>query len=48
MVYEQSDSLKPVADKFKLTIQHTDWLGRQANPANGTMGNENPRGPVLR
>ncbi len=40
MVYEQSDSLKPVADKFKLTIQHTDWLGRQANPANGTMGNE--------
>jgi len=40
MVYEKSDSLKPVADKFKLTIQHTDWLGRQANPANGTMGNE--------
>jgi peptidyl-prolyl cis-trans isomerase D len=40
MVYEQSDSLKPVADKFKLTIQKSDWLGRQANPANGTLGNE--------
>ncbi|MFZ1246077.1 MAG: peptidyl-prolyl cis-trans isomerase, partial [Azonexus sp.] len=40
MVYEQSDSLKPVADKYKLTIQHSDWLGRKANPANGTLGNE--------
>ena len=40
MVYEQSDSLKPVADKFKLTIQQSDWLGRQANPAAGTLGNE--------
>ncbi len=40
MVYEQSDSLKPVADKFKLTIQQSGWLSRQANPANGTLGNE--------
>ena len=40
MVYEQSDNLKPVADKYKLTIQHSDWLGRKANPANGTLGNE--------
>ncbi|MCG2577503.1 SurA N-terminal domain-containing protein [Dechloromonas sp. XY25] len=39
-VYEQSDSLAPVAEKFKLTVKQTDWLGRQANPANGVMGNE--------
>jgi peptidyl-prolyl cis-trans isomerase D len=40
MVYEQADSLKPVADKFKLTVKQSDWLGRQANPANGPLGNE--------
>ncbi len=40
MVYEQSDSLKPVAEKFKLTIKSSDWLARQANPANGVLGNE--------
>ena len=40
MVYEQADSLKPVADKFKLAIKSSDWLGRQANPANGVLGNE--------
>ncbi|TXH07546.1 MAG: peptidylprolyl isomerase [Rhodocyclaceae bacterium] len=39
MVYEQADSLKPVADKFKLTVKQSDWLGRQANPANGPLGN---------
>lgn len=40
MVYEQSDSLAPVAEKFKLTIKQSDWLGRQAVPANGVLGNE--------
>jgi len=40
MVYEQADSLKPVADKFKLAIKSSDWLGRQVNPANGVLGNE--------
>ena len=39
-VYEQSDSLKPAAEKFKLVIKQSDWLGRQANPANGPLGNE--------
>lgn len=39
-VYEQSDSLKPVAEKFKLTIKQSDWLVRQAKPANGPLGNE--------
>jgi peptidyl-prolyl cis-trans isomerase D len=37
MVYEQSDSLKPVAEKFNLSIKQSDWLGRQANPANGPL-----------
>ena len=40
MVYEQSDSLKPVAEKFNLNIKQSDWLVRQANPANGPLANE--------
>lgn len=40
IVYEQSDSLQPAADKFKLTVKKSEWLGRQANPANGPLGNE--------
>ncbi len=39
MVYEQSDSLKPAADKFKLTIQSADNVTRQPNPA---LGQNNP------
>lgn len=31
-VYEQADSLKPTADKFKLAIQTTDWLAQSGNP----------------
>jgi peptidyl-prolyl cis-trans isomerase D len=34
-VYEQSDSLKPVADKLGLTIQTVDGLTRKPNPALG-------------
>ena len=40
LVYEQSDSLKPVAEKFNLSIKQSDWLGRQAKPANGPLANE--------
>jgi len=39
MVYEQSDSLKPAADKFKLTIQTADNVTRAPNPA---LGKDNP------
>ncbi len=39
-VYEQSDSLKPVAEKFKLEIKQSGWLGRVPNPANGPLANE--------
>jgi peptidyl-prolyl cis-trans isomerase D len=39
-VYEQSDSLKPVADKLKLEIKTAANLTRQANPAsNGVLTN---------
>jgi peptidyl-prolyl cis-trans isomerase D len=35
-VYEQSDSLKPVADKLGLTIQTAEGLTRTPNPAAGS------------
>lgn len=35
-VYEQSDSLKPAADKLKLTIVSADNITRTPNPANPT------------
>lgn len=44
MVYEQSDSLQPVVEKFKLKIQQSNWLPRKANPqvaaTLGPLGNE--------
>ncbi len=39
-VYEQADSLAPVAEMFKLKIVRSGWIGRQADPANGPLGNE--------
>ena len=43
-VYEQSDSLQPAAEKFKLKIQATNWLPKNPNPqvaqAMGPLGNE--------
>ncbi|HJW24606.1 MAG TPA: SurA N-terminal domain-containing protein [Rhodocyclaceae bacterium] len=47
LVYEQSDSLKPVADKFKLDVKQSDWLTRQPNPANGPLANEKLLGAVF-
>lgn len=32
MVYEQSDSLKPVADRLKLKIQEAGWTTRESSP----------------
>ena len=40
LVYEQSDSLQPVAEKLKLKVQQSGWMGRQANPAYGPLANE--------
>lgn len=33
MVYEQPDSLKPVAEKFELKLIQSDWTARSAMPA---------------
>ncbi|MDR2614765.1 MAG: SurA N-terminal domain-containing protein [Candidatus Accumulibacter sp.] len=32
LVYEQSDSLQAAADRFKLEIERTDWIPRNADP----------------
>lgn len=44
MVYEQSESLQPVADKFKLKIERSDWVPKNpdqaAMAALGPLGNE--------
>ncbi len=39
MVYEQSESLKPVAERFKLQIQTTGWITRSANQELGALDN---------
>jgi peptidyl-prolyl cis-trans isomerase D len=39
MVYEQSDSLKPAAERFKLQVQRTDWLPKAASQAAGPLAN---------
>jgi peptidyl-prolyl cis-trans isomerase D len=42
-VYEQADSLKPVADKLGLTIQTAEGLTRAPNPAVGPSPVNNPK-----
>ena len=39
MVYEQSESLKPVAERFKLQIQTTGWIARSENREPGVLDN---------
>jgi peptidyl-prolyl cis-trans isomerase D len=39
MVYEQSDSLKPVAERFKLQIQTTGWVAKSAHQELGALDN---------
>lgn len=38
-VYEQSDSLKPAAERFKLQIQQSAWISRNGGDAAGILGN---------
>ena len=44
MVYEQADSLQPVADRFHLKIQQSAWLPRDPSPqvraSLGVLGNQ--------
>jgi peptidyl-prolyl cis-trans isomerase D len=37
LVYEQSDSLKPAAERYKLKIQASGWIARQAAPEQGVL-----------
>jgi peptidyl-prolyl cis-trans isomerase D len=39
MVYEESDSLQPAADRFNLKIERTDWVPKNPDPRfRGTLG----------
>ena len=39
MVYEQSDSLKPAAERFKLAVQSSGWVTRTPTAESGVLGN---------
>jgi peptidyl-prolyl cis-trans isomerase D len=39
MVYEQADSLKPAAERFKLPVQTSGWIARVPSPEAGVLGN---------
>jgi peptidyl-prolyl cis-trans isomerase D len=39
MVYEQPDSLKPAAERFKLPLQASGWIARTPSPEAGVLGN---------
>ncbi|SDH89129.1 SurA N-terminal domain-containing protein [Propionivibrio dicarboxylicus] len=51
MVYEQSDSLQPAAEKFKLKIQQSGWLKKNPDPreaaALGPFANEKILGALF-
>jgi peptidyl-prolyl cis-trans isomerase D len=37
MVYEQSDSLKPAAERYRLPVQASGWIGRTPSPEAGPL-----------
>ena len=39
LVYEQSDSLKPAAERFKLPVQTTGWIAKSARQEPGALDN---------
>lgn len=43
LVYEQSDTLKPAAERFKLAIQQSDWISKSGAPPSGLLGNARVR-----
>ena len=47
LVYEQSDSLKPAAEKFKLAVQKTDWIPKTGSPAAGALANPRMLGALF-
>ena len=47
LVYEQSDSLKPAAERFKLQVQKTDWFPKAGSPAAGLLANPRMLGALF-
>ena len=39
LVYEQSDTLKPAAERFKLPVQQTGWISKSARQELGALDN---------
>lgn len=39
LVYEQPDSLKPAAERFKLQVQTTPWIGKSGSQQGGPLDN---------
>jgi len=39
VVYEQPDSLKPAAERFKLQVQSTGWIGKSSSQELGALDN---------
>ena len=37
IVYEQSDTLKPAAERFKLKVLRSEWIGKSASPEAGVL-----------
>ncbi len=47
LVYEQSDSLKPAAERFKLQVQKTDWIPKAGSAAAGVLANPRMLGALF-
>ncbi len=47
LVYEQSDSLKPAAERFKLQVQKSDWIPKAGSPAAGVLANPKMLGALF-
>lgn len=40
LAYEQPDTLQPIAERFKLKLQQSGWISREADPAAGVLNNQ--------
>jgi peptidyl-prolyl cis-trans isomerase D len=47
LVYEQSDSLKPAAERYKLKLAESGWLGRAPSPAEGVLSHPKLRAALF-
>ena len=47
MVYEQADSLKPAAERFKLQVQTTGWIAKSARQELGALDNPEAAGGAV-